>query len=98
MSEDSIFTKQIIADMREEPSRLAFIPSDTFHRLTHGLAEDMAKLMPEVDGSTAHKVAEVLSRYGIFPNSISTQIIDDICHEANRQILSGIVTKGNLDT
>lgn len=93
MSEDSLFTKQIIADMRDEPSRLAFIPSDTFYRLTHGLAEDMANLMPEVDGSTAHKVAEVLSRYGIFPNSISTQIIDDIHDDLNRQFMSSM--KGN---
>ncbi|MDP8251486.1 hypothetical protein [Pseudochrobactrum saccharolyticum] len=93
MSEDRLFTRQIIDDMREEPSRLAFIPSDTFHRLTHGLAEDMAKLMPEVDGSTAHKVAEVLSRYGIFPNSISTQIIDDIHDDLKRQFMSSM--KGN---
>ena len=95
MSGDSIFTKQIIADMRDEPSRLAFIPSDTFHRLIHGLAEDMAKLMPEVDGSTAHKVAEVLSRYGIFPNSISTQIIDDIHDDLNRQLTQSALFKNN---
>ena len=93
MREDRLFTRQIIDDMRDEPSRLAFIPSDTFHRLTHGLAEDMVNLMPEVDGSTAHKVAEVLSRYGIFPNSISTQIIDDIHDDLNQQFLSSM--KGN---
>lgn len=70
--------------------RTTFISTETFDALTHGLAADMAKLNPEVDGSIAHKVAEVLSRYGLFPNSVSTQIIDDI-HDSYRQQLEGAV-------
>lgn len=70
--------------------RTTFIPSVTFDALTNGLAADIAALTTDIDGGTAHKVAEVLSRYGLFPEDMAKQIIDDMCYSAARQLAEGV--------
>ncbi|MFC3165310.1 hypothetical protein [Ciceribacter thiooxidans] len=67
-----------------------FIPTETYDALTNGLAADLSALTPEVDGGIAHKVAEVLSRYGLFPADMAKQIVDDMCDSATRQLEAGI--------
>lgn len=68
----------------------SFIPAEMYDRLTAGLAADMSALTPEVDGSTAHKVAEVLSRYGLYPDDMMKTIIDDMTDNTARQIEPGV--------
>lgn len=70
--------------------RTTFIPAANYDALTAGLAADIAKLTPEVDGGTAHKVAEVLSRYGLFPEDMAKQIIADQREEAARQMETAV--------
>jgi hypothetical protein len=67
-----------------------FIPAAMYNNLTNGLAADIASLTPEVDGSTAHKVAEVLSRYGLYPDDMAKQIIDEMADTAAEQLQSCI--------
>lgn len=72
--------------------KTTFIPTDTYDALTNGLVADMANLMPEVDGGTAHKVAEVLSRYGLFPEDMVKQIVADMRTGSDQQVVTGLPT------
>ncbi|MGV1752497.1 hypothetical protein [Agrobacterium sp. CG674] len=72
--------------------RITFIPSTTFDNLTSGLAADIAKLQPDIfSGDIApHQIAELLCGYGVMPEDIAKQVIEDMRHEATRQLEVGI--------
>jgi hypothetical protein len=72
--------------------RNIFIPSDIFDNLISGLAADIAKLQPDmVSGQVApHQIAELLAGYGIAPEDVAKQIIDDMCDSAARRLEEGI--------
>ncbi|OCP17029.1 MULTISPECIES: hypothetical protein [unclassified Ensifer] len=69
-----------------------FIPTAIFDSLTHGLAANIAKLQPDmVSGQIApHQIAELLTDYGIVPEDMMRQIIEDQRAEAAKQIVAGI--------
>jgi hypothetical protein len=69
-----------------------FIPSSIFDNLTCGLAADMAKLQQDiVSGEIApHQIADLLCGYGVLPEDMAKQIIDDMCASTARQLEAGI--------
>lgn len=69
-----------------------FIPVAIFDNLTTGLAADVAKLQPDiVSGDIApHQIAALLCGYGVLPEDMAKQIIDDMCDSTARQLEVGI--------
>jgi hypothetical protein len=74
------------------PRNTAFIPAEMFDNLVSGLAADIAKLQPDiVSGAIApHQIAELLAGYGILPEDIAKQVIDDMRDTGARQMEDGI--------
>lgn len=72
--------------------KTTFIPVAIFETLTNGLAADIAKLQPDiVSGQIApHQIAELLAGYGVMPEDVMKQTIDDMADSAARQLQEGI--------
>ncbi|KIP99274.1 hypothetical protein RU07_21825 [Agrobacterium tumefaciens] len=69
-----------------------FIPSSIFDYLTSGLAADMAKLQPDiVSGDIApHQIAALLCGYGVMPEDLAKQVIEDMRENAAKELEAGI--------
>lgn len=74
------------------PRNTAFIPAAMFDNLASGLAADIAKLQPDiVTGQImSHQIAELLAGYGIAPEDVAKQIIDDMSDGAAAQLVESI--------
>ena len=53
-----------------------YIPDAIYNNLAETLHARITAITPEVDGSTAHKIMEALSEYGIFPASLEADFIE----------------------
>lgn len=74
------------------PRNTAFIPAAMFDNLVNGLAADMARLQPDmVSGEIApHQIAELFAGYGVLPEDMAKQIIDDMGDGAAAQLVEGV--------
>lgn len=72
--------------------RITFIPSNIFENLTSGLAADMAKLQPDIVSCdiAPHQIAELLCGYGVMPEDLAKQVIEDMRENAAKELEAGI--------
>lgn len=69
-----------------------FIPVAIFDNITTGLAADIAKLQPDmVSGEIApHQIAELLAGYGVMPEDVMRETINNMVETAAEQLEADI--------